>query len=154
MTQHYSEADLLETYYMQPGESMPVMMHLAKCADCAARYDRLDRKLREAAACAEKPESFWERQRHAIMVSVGAVRQERAHRAPLRVAAAAVLMLGIGGWAVYRNADKPQPQPQPAAQTAPVVVETVPVDPWDSKELEEFHAVVDWESWVKEEKNL
>src|SRR5258708_5761924 len=33
---HYSEADLLETYYMQPGQSMPVMMHLAECTDAAA----------------------------------------------------------------------------------------------------------------------
>ena len=43
---HYSEADLLETYYTQPGESMPVMMHLAGCHDCAARYQRLAQKLR------------------------------------------------------------------------------------------------------------
>ena len=25
---HYSEADLLETYYTQPGQSMPVMMRI------------------------------------------------------------------------------------------------------------------------------
>ena len=149
MKTHYSEADLLETYYMQPGESMPVMMHLAGCADCAARYDRLDRKLREAAACNDKPESFWERQRHAIMVSVEAVRHQRSTRAPLRVAAAAVLALGIGGFAMYRTSRQPEPPPQPA----PAVVEgAVPADPWESKELEEFHPVVEWESWVKEEK--
>ena len=51
MTKHYSEADLLETYYMQPGQSLPVMMHLAECNDCAARYERLEHKLREAASC-------------------------------------------------------------------------------------------------------
>ena len=50
--EHYSEADLLETYYMQPGASMPVMMHLAGCADCAARYERLEKKVRGLAACA------------------------------------------------------------------------------------------------------
>ena len=51
MKDHFTEADLLETYYMEPGASMPIMMHLAKCTDCAARYERLDRKLREAAVC-------------------------------------------------------------------------------------------------------
>src|SRR6266487_4432284 len=51
MKTHFSEADLLETYYLQPGESMPVMMHLAVCDECAAKYERLERKLREAAAC-------------------------------------------------------------------------------------------------------
>ena len=59
MKTHYSEADLLETYYTAPGQSMPVMMHLAGCTECAARYERLDRKLREAAAChTERPDTF------------------------------------------------------------------------------------------------
>ena len=66
---HYSEADLLETYYMQPGASMPVMMHLADCSDCAARYERLEKKVRGLSACAhdDKPETFWARQR--LMIS-------------------------------------------------------------------------------------
>ena len=51
MKPHFSEADLLETYYTRPGESMPVMMHLANCSECAERYERLDKKMREAAAC-------------------------------------------------------------------------------------------------------
>ena len=54
---------LLERY-TQPGESMPVMMHLAQCGECAAKYDRLQRKLREAAVChPEQHESFWPAQR-------------------------------------------------------------------------------------------
>src|SRR5258708_13038095 len=78
MTKHYSEADLLETYYMQPGQSMPVMMHLAECSDCAARYERLEHKLREAASChTDRPETFWSRQRRTIMRSIG-VRRERS----------------------------------------------------------------------------
>src|SRR6185295_4942814 len=68
MKTHYTEADLLETYYTQPGESMPVMMHLAQCSECAARYERLERKLRDAASCdVERPDTFWSRQRHLIM---------------------------------------------------------------------------------------
>ena len=53
MMKHFSEADLLETYYTEPGQSMPVMMHLAECKECAARYARLDRKLREAGSYGE-----------------------------------------------------------------------------------------------------
>src|SRR5213082_3253280 len=51
MKTHYTEADLLETYYLQPGESMPVMMHLAQCSECSVRYEKLERKLREVASC-------------------------------------------------------------------------------------------------------
>jgi len=61
MKDHYTEADLLETYYMEPGASMPIMMHLASCLDCAACYERLDRKMREAGAChaqARKPKAW------------------------------------------------------------------------------------------------
>ena len=85
MKDHYTEADLLETYYMQPGASMPVMMHLANCAECAARYDRLDRKLREAAAChSAKDEGFWAMQRSAVMARVGGRRMVQLVGFPLR----------------------------------------------------------------------
>ena len=47
---HYSEAELLETYYMMPEQSAPVMQHLAQCDECIARYNRLEQKLRAAAA--------------------------------------------------------------------------------------------------------
>ena len=71
MKDHFTEADLLETYYMEPGASMPVMMHLANCADCAARYERLDRKLREAAVChTEKRRSPWIYVAAAVVVTV------------------------------------------------------------------------------------
>src|SRR5438309_11441989 len=73
MKTHYTEADLLETYYLQPGESMPVMMHLAQCSECSARYEKLERKLREVASCdVERPETFWSRQRHLIMRGIDA----------------------------------------------------------------------------------
>src|SRR5947209_3046665 len=103
MTKHYSEADLLETYYTQPGESMPVMMHVAECSECAARYQRLDRKLREAAVCnTERPETFWSRQRIAIMRKIE--RHAAAARGAVRtgrVAAAALLALLLGAWTVF-----------------------------------------------------
>ena len=49
-SKHYSEADLLETYYMLPDQSAPVMQHLRRCDDCIARYNRLEQKLRAAFA--------------------------------------------------------------------------------------------------------
>lgn len=139
MSQHYSEADLLETYYTQPGESLPVMMHLADCAECAARYERLDLKIRSLAdEPHHRPEQFWVRQRTSIMRRI-----EVRRRVPVfaRFAAAAMLVLVIGGtisWPVLR------PQ-QPPAETI------VTDDPWESEPLQAYQPLVEWESWVETE---
>lgn len=140
---HYSEADLLETYYTQPGESMPVMMHLAGCSDCAARYERLERKLHDLSSChtAEKPESFWARQRLAILRRM----EPRRRFVSARLAAAVVLAFSLGGLAVYTTRDAP-----PAAE----VQVSVPDDPWQSEELQDYAGVVQWESWVEGEAKL
>ncbi|HXH91349.1 MAG TPA: hypothetical protein VNN25_07190, partial [Thermoanaerobaculia bacterium] len=102
---HFSEAELLETYYTQPGESMPVMMHLSNCHECAARYERLEQKLRQAASCnTEKPATFWTRQRLQIMRRVNAQQVNAATAArTLRVAAAAILAFFLGGALVYET---------------------------------------------------
>src|SRR6185503_14006467 len=94
---HYSEADLLETYYMQPGASMPVMMHLADCSDCAARYERLEKKVRGLSSCAhdDKPDTFWARQRISVMRKIGTQRSSSFARVT-RVAAAALLVGALG----------------------------------------------------------
>jgi predicted anti-sigma-YlaC factor YlaD len=156
---HFTEADLLETYYTKPGESMPVMMHLASCTECAARYERLQRKLRDAASCpAEKPESFWARQRGSIIRKVQGTRPKHAHAASYaRLAAAAALAFILGGALVYEIV-KPEARPVPVAVTqtmAPAVVSSnedlqLPRDPWQSEELQEFRPIVEWESWMKE----
>lgn len=145
--EHYSEADLLETYYMQPGASMPVMMHLADCNDCATRYERLEKKVRGLSACAhdDKPDTFWARQRISVMRKI-ATRPSTFARTT-RVAAAAILVAALGGWFSTR-----QVEPPPAVmvqQTAPEisVQVTTPADPWESEELGEFHSIVNWESW-------
>lgn len=151
MKEHYTEADLLETYYMQPGASMPVMMHLAKCSECAARYDRLDRKMREAAAChSEKDEGFWAMQRAAVIARVGS---RRMVQRSWRVAAAALLAVAIGGGAMLYEREQPAPQPVTVA-AQPVVVESVPADPWQSEELAGFGAVVEWETWIEGDQKL
>lgn len=151
MKEHYTEADLLETYYTQPGESMPVMMHLAACTDCAARYERLNRKIREAAVChSEKDEGFWARQRAHVMSRLGGSSATRSRFAPsLRVAAAALLAVVIGGLVLY----EPQKAPvaAPVQQTTQTIQteEVIPADPWQSDELEEFGSVVQWETWIE-----
>lgn len=144
--EHYSEADLLETYYMQPGASMPVMMHLADCADCAARYERLEKKVRGLAACAhdEKQETFWARQRISVMRRLP---HHSSAARTMRVAAAALLVATLGGWMASR-----QSEPVPVTAIAPPVQEitvqvTTPADPWESEELGQFHSLVAWESW-------
>lgn len=157
---HFSEAELLETYYTQPGESMPVMMHLADCSDCAARYERLERKLREAAACnTEKPATFWTRQKLQIMRRIDAQNANAiSARRTLRVAAAAILSFFLGGAVVYESV-KPVYQPAPMVKVAPVDAQAAPApsatdihDAWQSEELQDFHNVVEWESWVADNK--
>ncbi len=156
---HFTEADLLETYYTKPGESMPVMMHLASCAECAARYERLERKLRDAAACpTNPPESFWARQRSSIMGKVHGTHPTHAYAvAPVRVAAAAVLAFVFGGTLVYQ-VTKSEQRPAPVVITQTVAQPAVKSgddlqlarDPWQSEELKEFEPIVQWESWTNE----
>lgn len=155
MSQHYSEADLLETYYTQPGESLPVMMHLADCSECAARYERLERKLRGLAACShaeEKPETYWARQRISIMRKVDRQKQQSSFARITRVAAAAVLALVLGGVITWDRSNDGEPTITATVATAEpstaVVTDTaVPADPWESEELDEFGSMVAWESW-------
>jgi hypothetical protein len=137
MSQHYTEADLLETYYTQPGESLPVMLHLADCGDCAARYERLDLKIRSLADDSHhRSEEFWARQRKSIMRKVGVQR-----RVPVfaRFAAAAMLALVIGGtisWPLLQQREAP----------AEAIVTD---DPWESEPLQAYQPLVEWESWVE-----
>ena len=156
---HYSEADLLETYYTQPGKSMPVMMHLASCHDCAARYERLEKKLRQAASCnTDKPATFWTRQRLQILRRVDA---QHAHAATaartLRVAAAAILAFFLGGAVVYETI-QPARQPAPVVRAAPATTVAPAATPgdahdaWQSDELKDFHNVVEWEAWIPNSK--
>ena len=153
MKPHFSEADLLETYYTQPGESMPVMMHLAKCSECAERYQRLDRKMRETAAChIEKPDTFWSRQRMSIQRRIAGQRAQKASIArTLRIAAALALAFFLGGAVVYKSVEpelKPVEIRQPSAAIRQPKEDLLLHDAWQSDELKDFHSVVQWESWV------
>jgi hypothetical protein len=141
MNQHFSEADLLETYYTQPGDSLPVMLHLAECEPCAARYERLERKLRGLAACeTEKPEFFWARQRALIMRRLPS---QQTSNGLGRLAAAAMLAFVISATFTRPIADQQPLRP-------PVRPVTIPQDPWESDTLEDYQPLVEWESWVED----
>jgi hypothetical protein len=158
MKDHYTEADLLETWYTQPGESMPVMMHLADCRDCARRYESLERKMRTMHSCGtERPETFWARQRLAIRRRTTQDGTARPHVA--RFAAAAVVTLALGGLITWRVIDEPRaaaPASQAGLTAAGTSATTAPAeqpasgitnDPWQSEQLADFQSIVDWESW-------
>ena len=157
MKPHFSEADLLETYYTKPGESLPVMMHLADCSECAARYERLEAKMHSLRSCPhdEKPETFWARQRISILRRIDAKRERSATTARIvRVAAAAMLVLVLGGILTWNRLD--QPVPQQVVQTAQTAVledttaaQEAATDPWESEELKDYSSMVAWESWVE-----
>ena len=150
---HFSEAELLETYYMQPSEATAIIEHVTGCGECQDRYRRLAQKLRDIAACpSEKPETFWTRQRLMIMRAVDNARsQSQRNMRTARVAAAAFLAFVLGGAVVYKSVE-PQLKAPPAivAQTPVASADDlkVPPDPWQSDELKDFGSVVEWESWV------
>lgn len=157
MKPHYSEADLLETYYTRPGQSLPVMMHLADCSECAARYERLETKMQSLRSChhQEKTETFWARQRLSILRKIDARSARRASISRVtRVAAAAMLVLVLGGIVTWNQIETPA-APQPAVETAQTAAadETSAVDtaadPWASEELNDYSSMVAWESWVE-----
>ena len=70
------------------------------------------------------------------------------------LAAAAVLILTLGGVATYRTLDSSSPLATAAASEPPMVAivlaDDVPADPWQSEDLRDLHTVVDWESWSDE----
>lgn len=65
---HYSEADLLGTWYTRPGESLPVMLHLAGCEACGARYEKLEKKMHALVACPHE-----HAHRRALLEACGAI---------------------------------------------------------------------------------
>ena len=144
---HFTEADLLETYYTGADESTPAMLHLGECSECAARYERLERNVRGLAACdQDKPETFWVRQRMSIMRRIEG---ERRRSPIMKYAAAAMLTLTLGGGVVTLNRQKVAPGPGDPIERAKISIVTS--DPWQSDELKDYQPVVAWESWVEED---
>ena len=154
MKEHYSEAELLETYYMQPSEASEIIAHVNGCNACQDRYRRLAQKLRESSSCeTDKPETFWTRQRMIITRAVERARHQSGSSAVRggRIAAAAMLAFVLGGAVVYKTVQPKTPVAVVAQQTLTTPAEDmdlqVPRDPWQDDELKDFSAVVAWESW-------
>src|SRR5204863_4570440 len=126
--------------------------HVNGCAECQERYRRLAQKLRETAACpAEKPATFWTRQRMLITRAVeDARRPSSAAVRGGRIAAAAMLAFILGGAVVYKTVQPKTPAVVVAQQTATTQSEDmdlqVPRDPWQDDELKDFGTVVAWET--------
>jgi predicted anti-sigma-YlaC factor YlaD len=163
MKPHFSEADLLETYYTQPGESLPVMMHLADCPECAARYERLEAKMRGLRSChhQEKPETFWVRQRMQIMRKVADRRERRVSYARVMQFAAAAMVVLVLATLAWNQVDKSSRlRVVETTQTAAVLDDsttrrlddpvTASADPWESEALSDYSGMVEWESWVED----
>src|SRR5262249_43928017 len=154
MKEHYNEADLLETYYMQPGEASEIIAHVNRCSECQDRYRRLAQKLRDVSACpADKPETFWMRQRMIIGRAVERVRREAQPAVRVgRVAAAAMLAFILGGAIVYKSVEHKRTAVAIVSEDAVMTPSedddlTLPRDPWQSDDLKEFSTVVAWQSW-------
>jgi hypothetical protein len=166
MKEHYSEVDLLETYYTDAESAGIVGLHVSGCERCTMTLARLRIKMMTPApaSCSAdaKPEPFWDRQRSAIMSSISSrnARSLQTHRFS-RIAAAAALSFLLGGAVVY-EARLPHRQPGTTQASAPSVAApelsedrtgdelTAPADPWQSDELRDFQNVVSWQSWVAE----
>jgi len=161
MMKHYSEVELLELYYV-PGAATQAYLHVASCDRCRATYDGLESKLRTAASSCdrleEKPESFWTRQRLAIMRDVSRATPARGIHSRYLAAAAAAIIITISGvsWNVNQStsgADLTRIESQSAqlasmGDASDTEVSLAAANPWDSEQLNEFGSVIEWESWV------
>lgn len=157
---HFDELELLDAFYL-PDSAPEQMQHVGQCGECAARFAALSRELRQSAAELDahldaKPETFWTRQRLAIVRDLdGGAR--RAQVAAWRRFAVAASFFAVLGTALLVH---PRPQvthaPAPVTRTvtaatprdaAAVDVVAASDDPWQSDELSAYHDVVQWESW-------
>lgn len=160
MKTHYSEADLLEMHYLKPCMNTAMLAHIDSCAECTAKMKRLEEKLRSVECeTPQMPETFWQRQRISILRRAeGEKRKATAAGRALRVAAAAILAFLLGGVVTYRSLEPRLNAPARTQTTATTTMAatSTPVsddpqilrDPWQSDELNDFHSVVKWETWI------
>jgi hypothetical protein len=160
---HYGDIDLIDLYYLGD-EAAEMRQHVDACAECAGKYRALSASLAASAARQrpDMPESFWARQKHAILRRVAAERRPWWQKPVMRFSVAAGFALVIaGGWLMVARQQTAPLQPHPVVtQTAAAAVDPQPADsailgefdagadPWASDELEPLRGVVAWESWV------
>lgn len=162
---HLDVADLVELHYL--GDESAAAAHVRACGLCAAGLERIREELRRdvslhAERLHARPDTFWQRQRLAILRSLSGRRVEP--RPTARYAAAAALVVMLSGALAYKTlipgSDRSSPS-EPAtiatatATAAPAETSPTPVtvattsasDPWESDALDEYHDLVNWESW-------
>ncbi len=159
MKTHFSEADLLEMHYLKPCMNTPMLEHVEECPECKAKMQRLEEKLRSVACeSPDKPETFWTRQRLSIVRRAEDQRSRKVSMARvLRVAAAAILAFFLGGVVVYRAVEPGLEAPLEKHAVSSTISASsnadgddlqITRDPWQSDELNDFHSVVKWETWI------
>jgi len=168
MKKHLNDAEIV-TLALLPDESPEARLHLADCAECTDQFDAAMLELeRQRGLHRDSVESrdatFWKRQELAIMRKVALQRKPPAVRSSFAVAA--LLTFALGGFWFGRSSVQidtapatssaatvalAAPAPSDQSQTLDLTGSAVTTDPWESESLEEFQAVVDWESWVDED---
>jgi hypothetical protein len=155
---HYDDLELLEEVYL-PGAT-ETSAHVAACAGCRERLERLRAKLGSIRGAfdervSRKPAAFWERQRAAVLERVKP--RARHDAATMRSwALAASLVIVISGGLLLRDRFEQVAPPIPVQATtatvapeAPAAVQLPTADPWASEELAGWEDAVDWESWLE-----
>jgi anti-sigma factor RsiW len=168
MSNHLTDADLVALVLL-PDDAPDARLHLAACSECAARIDRVTNEVtrhrEEHADSVEAHDAtFWKRQELAIMRDVARASRRTAPRRGF--VAAAILAVALGSfWFGRVSVDEIAGNPvEVATSTAPslpdvqsslpamvVPATVVTTDPWENESLEEFQAVVDWESWIEDD---
>ena len=170
MKPHFSDTEMIDVYYL-PDDFPSAGEHFATCSECAARWVVVRRKLAAGSIADEefvesRPATFWTRQRMAITRKIASTQKTPATRwwsLPAVAAMVVVVSLIAGSIQIYRI-HTPLPSGSTAAPVTAtsVVATTEPAreqilqdlqpadDPWSSEELESYHNVVAWETWIED----
>ena len=170
MTRHLDDGSLLEIVYLNAAPD-GAEAHLAECRSCrnnlaALRSEvELDRSAHEGRLAA-KPEQFWQTQREEIVARAASGPRKAASFFRLRPAIAisilmAFLLITLGLMLTRVSSDEgvlPNASPQitDLREPAPDLFEEDDLralDPWESEELEPFHQMVEWETWIDQDKD-
>lgn len=165
---HLDQTELMMLHY-DPEGSSAAEQHVDECDRCRTAYDTLSRALAADAKnrhdiTAGYPDSFWERQRTAILRRSIAEKERRRAQSILWSGFAAAMFLAVVALFLTRNFNHapaveahpsatvvsktpPASAPAPSTPDRVATLDEVPTDPWDSDELQSFHDVVKWESW-------
>lgn len=168
MNGHLNDAELVALALL-PDDDAEARIHLAGCQSCTSRMDKVAAEVAKhredhEASIESRDATFWKRQELAIMRNVAKTGSPAAARRSF--VAAAIIAVAIGGfWFGRTTVQESTPgHSSPAAiasatssttpRTPDVVVPAAAVstDPWDTETLEEFQPVVDWESWVEDDR--